>query len=803
MSVRAAITAGSLKRGVLLLVASLLLGLATAASPAFAAQTHVFRGAVGAGELTAPAGLAVDGASGDLYVADVGSSTLHRFDAAGAPAPFTLSGTDELGPFAFPGGADQVAVDNSANGGNAGHFYVVDGVTVKAFDAAGEPAPFTASAGYLSGNEITGSPAGTFEAVGSVAVDSEGDIYVSDPNAFAVRVYAPSGEILTSIENVVFPFLAAPDRTGVTYAGNPEIEVVEAFGASSYPPTGSTTYTPSPLPFTAGAALAVEPGSDQVFSSNTISTNKATTVTQRASFAQGNGQIVKFGAEQLTAGVAGIAVAGSGDVYVATGAQVDRFGPLTTLPDAITETATDIDPATGSATLNGTVDSQGLGLTRCEFEYGPTPVYGHTVECAGGVGAVGGGERPKPVTAKLTGLAPGSYHFRLVVANANGEAAPGGDMTFSTEAAPAPTSCPNEALRVGASALLPECRAYEMVSPVDKNGGRVYAGYAFQTAASGNAIQFLSTASFAGAEANVLNAYIARRENGNWTTAAIDAPQFNPGVILEVTSLASSENLEKTFQFSIRALAPGAVEGNVNLYLRDNATGARSLIATHPQNPALDNEVDFNGRQLYVGGTPDWSRLFLTSRAAFTPDAIEGEPNSYEYADGQLRLVTPAAANPLPYANELGALVSADGSSVDFVRQGSLFRYGVGEGTLTELTTEPNPEVLKLVSVSEDGSRLYVLARGGLAPGSHKAPEGTINLFAWHDGNFAYVATSSRETLESGGIPQIEASPDGRFLGIGTYSPLTGADVKSAACPAELSRSNPAEILQRHLRLRG
>ena len=30
--------------------------------------------------------------------------------------------------------------------------------------------------------------------------------------------------------------------------------------------------------------------------------------------------------------------------------------------------------------------------------------------------------------------------------------------------------CPNEALRVGAGERLPNCRAYEMVSPLDKNG---------------------------------------------------------------------------------------------------------------------------------------------------------------------------------------------------------------------------------------------------------------------------------------------------------------------------------------------
>jgi hypothetical protein len=799
MSVRAATTAGSLKRGVPLLVVSLLLGLATMASPALAARTHVFQGAIGAGELTAPAGLAVDSASGDLYVADPGSSNVYRFDAAGAPEPFTATTTNELGPFTFPEGAQQVAVDNSATSGNGGHFYVADGATVKAFDAAGEPAPFSATASYLSGNEITGGPTGDFIKVGSVAVGSEGDIYVSDAEQSVVLIYAPSGEYLTSItEELVVPFLAAPDSTGVVYAGYPVIEYSHAFIPSSNPPGSSTTFASKELSFLPGTGFAVEGGTNQVYSSNSPSPQSPTSITQYASFADGNGPLNTFGAEQLAAGVGGIAAAGStglsaGEIYVATGAQVDRFGPLTTVPDVVTETAMLVDSTSGSATLAGTVNPDGIPLTACAFDYGPTAAYGQSVECEGGPGAVGAGERPKPVTARLTGLAPGNYHFRLVAANANGPAAPSADLTFDTEAAPPAESCPNEALRIGASALLPECRAYEMVSPPDKNGGRVSLGYAARTAASGNAIQFESTSAFAGAEANSVNAYIARREGGNWTTAGIDAPQFNPGVILELTSLAASENLEKTLQWSIRAVAPGAVEGNVNLYLRDNATGVRTLIATHPQSRALDEEVDFEGGRIYGGGTPDWSRLFLGSKTALTPDAVEGETNYYEFADGRLKLVNLATLRPLPYEDKAGALASADGSSVYFAEAGSLYRYDVAGGTLTGLTTGPNPEVVKVVSVSEDGSRLYVEATGALTPDSKPAPPGTANLFAWHDGEFAYVATTTGDVtdVESGGFAHLEASPNGRFLGIGTLSPLTSADVKSAACPAKLGR-NPA-----------
>lgn len=45
-------------------------------------------------------------------------------------------------------------------------------------------------------------------------------------------------------------------------------------------------------------------------------------------------------------------------------------------------------------------------------------------------------------------------------------------------------ACPNDVFRAGPSALLPGCRAYEMVSPPDKGGGDVHMGLAMRADAS-------------------------------------------------------------------------------------------------------------------------------------------------------------------------------------------------------------------------------------------------------------------------------------------------------------------------------
>ncbi len=101
------------------------------------------------------------------------------------------------------------------------------------------------------------------------------------------------------------------------------------------------------------------------------------------------------------------------------------------------------------------------------------------------------------VYAQLSGLQPGaSYHFRIAAENSADPGAPqySADRTLAVPApaensadpgapqynadrplavraaAEAQPSCPNEALRTGPSAHLPDCRAYEQVTPSEKGG---------------------------------------------------------------------------------------------------------------------------------------------------------------------------------------------------------------------------------------------------------------------------------------------------------------------------------------------
>jgi hypothetical protein len=80
-----------------------------------------------------------------------------------------------------------------------------------------------------------------------------------------------------------------------------------------------------------------------------------------------------------------------------------------------------------SARLTGSVDPHGVE-TSYRFQYGRTTAYGSSTPAVD----AGAGFARLPVTAALSGLAPGTrFHYRLVATNSLGTAA-GADATFAT-----------------------------------------------------------------------------------------------------------------------------------------------------------------------------------------------------------------------------------------------------------------------------------------------------------------------------------------------------------------------------------
>ena len=126
------------------------------------------------------------------------------------------------------------------------------------------------------------------------------------------------------------------------------------------------------------------------------------------------------------------------------------------------------DLYTTEATVGALIDPEGQ-QTIYHVEYGTSEAYGSsTPETSAGAGFA-----PTRVQVRLGELQPGTtYHYRFVATNASHETTQDKEdqalTTLSAPPAPGSEHCENDASRQGPSVDLPECRAYEQVTPVDK-----------------------------------------------------------------------------------------------------------------------------------------------------------------------------------------------------------------------------------------------------------------------------------------------------------------------------------------------
>ena len=139
------------------------------------------------------------------------------------------------------------------------------------------------------------------------------------------------------------------------------------------------------------------------------------------------------------------------------------------------------------------------------------------------------------VKAEASGLIPSTdYRLRLLAFNSLGQVE-GEPVSFQTYSPGSEVggSCPNEAFRTGGyapagdpSAHLPDCRAYEQASPVDKNGGNVGGQVRLAKASlQGDGVTFESQAGLPGGEGSQeFPVYMASREGGGWTTRGLLPP---------------------------------------------------------------------------------------------------------------------------------------------------------------------------------------------------------------------------------------------------------------------------------------
>jgi hypothetical protein len=138
-------------------------------------------------------------------------------------------------------------------------------------------------------------------------------------------------------------------------------------------------------------------------------------------------------------------------------------------------------------------------------------------------------------------------------------------------AAQASAACPNDALRIGLSAALPGCRAYELVTPVDKGPtADLFGVQKVQAVASTSGDRVMvpaGTQSLPGATAGFGNTYVMDRTPSGWRTrvnspADADGLTYKPAVVdADLTREAGASALAKAFNPTTYSLFSGPLGG--------------------------------------------------------------------------------------------------------------------------------------------------------------------------------------------------------------------------------------------------
>lgn len=294
----------------------------------------------------------------------------------------------------------------------------------------------------------------------------------------------------------------------------------------------------------------------------------------------------------------------------------------------------------------------------------------------------------------------------------------------------AAAGCPNEGIRAQQGvAHLPECRAYEMVSPVEKGGVDVLGDTQrpfTEAGPDGNSIAYASSAAFGDAQGSPFpSIYRATRGGDGWSSTMASPPQnatIVGGSFGGTTSVVYGFNpdLTKAIVRTNRSLVPGAGESVPNLFRRDLLTDSYDLLS--PGGPATPSFTTPSPELVWA--TPDLSAVVFSSREALTADAPSGSGyKTYAYRNGSLQLAsvlpngTPTTgASGTPNQKNSAGAISADGRYVFFA--GGEGQQGLWVRDLDAQTTieiaEPSVMV-EYLAASEDGSQVLWRAREPVA----------------------------------------------------------------------------------------
>jgi sugar lactone lactonase YvrE len=674
---------------------------------------------LGLGEISS---IGVYGRSGNVYATSnlLATKGVVVFDPVANERLAKIDGTNAISksPGGSIGGLSSIAVDQSN-----GHVFVNpfgDATDTYEFEASGayvsrfgRSADNGTQAGIAVDNSGLANDRDIFMATGvggiGSTVDAYGPVSYGEPPLVTTGGISGAGGANATLEGTVDPRDFAVESCRFEYVDDASFEASEFTGAAS------ATCAETPAEIGSGSG-PVHVHAD-ISVSNTVRYHYRLTATN------------KYGA-------------GFGDPRL--------FGPVVVVPRAA------FPVLYTEATLRASIDPAGQP-TSYHFDYGEDETYGHSTPVA----TISGGDSPVEVEGNnLFGLAPQTtYHFRVVASNGV-SSFEGPDQTLTTAVRPAPEDCPNSSVRSGASASLPDCRAYEEVTPAlngmkpeSLNGTTDSAGD-FDTwlgAPSGGSVIFDTGGSVPGVDGNgVTDQYQSLRSASGWSTRLVapsgaESENPRPHGISADHGYAFWSTLDEGHGGSLEAAAEGVTRPTLFLRTPDGRfelVGQGSL-GRYPY--AMGRWIGDGGSHVIfsTGGTGGPAVPLEPDAPAAGIDAVYDRTS-----DGVTHVVSLLPGDVTPTTDAEFAGVSADGSGVIFRVEGKLYERRDDTNTV-----EVAPAGSTFAGISRNGNRVFYVRPGDPSE-------------FWIGNVFAFDSDLSETTqlTTAGGATVINVSADGSHV---------------------------------------
>ncbi len=404
-----------------------------------------------------------------------------------------------------------------------------------------------------------------------------------------------------------------------------------------------------------------------------------------------------------------------------------------------------------------------------------------------------------PVSAPASGLDPGTaYRFRVFAENAEGaDEEEGAFSTFGVVGPPQP--CPNDAVRLPFSAALPDCRAYELVTPPNTNGrpptGVAFSGVFFPTleaSPDGNRVSFLieggTIPGYDGAGAFNGDPYLSSRGSEGWGTE-ITGPSGkeitgpDPGSTSPDQTYSFWEDTENLTPYVRYPDGHSAIVGRGSLANDPHieadliTEGGGHIIFASKKGFAVPLEVNAPAAGIAAvydrtadevthvvsllpgGGTPTGEE-----NASYLGASEEGEGIAFSIQGTIYLRLHNAETFKVAGPGSTFAGVADGGKRVFYEEGGDLFAFDAEEG---KLAFSESGDVTP-VNVATGGTRAYFVSPSVLTgkpnPNGEAAEAGRENLYLSEEGTISFVGLVTERDVEG------EERSDGFVGGLGLWA---------------------------------